>query len=563
MTKKDLSSFFLEKKFDDLFGRYAPRDTQEEEITSLNVRDILELRSSEGTVVNINPLENYVPHEKQKLFHNMQKEIRLYIGGNRSGKSVGGVVEDIWWASGTHPFINTPTPPLAGRVIAVDFINGVEKIIFPIFKKWCPEEFLIGGTWEKSYSKRERTLHFKNGSFIEFMSYDQDLDKFAGTSRDFTHYDEEPPEDVYLECQMRLLDSNGWSWLTMTPVEGMTWVHERLYGPAKEAQDLKQQGKKPGRVGINRRPSGIEIQGDTIISSADVGLIEVTSYENPYLPAGRVDKIRQGMSEDDIKARIMGEFTNATGLVYKEFDPMVHVIRSDRFQLNKMWPVAVSLDHGLNNPTAVLWHAILPGGQIITFDELYTNGKTIKEIAPLIHARNMAWNVMPSYYVADPSIKNKDPITGTSIHEEYARAGLMFTLGNNDVPAGIERVKSYIRNRMKDGRPFWVCTDKCEAVVWEIVKYRWKKFKNKASNKELNKFEVPMKKDDHAMDSLRYFLMSRPILTSAYVPPPPRYDGSTLMGGAIARKEWTPATLNAAHSSWKETDFDDMMGADY
>lgn len=561
-TKKDLSAFFQERQFDDLFGRYAPRDTKEDEIIDLDIADILNFRG-EQIQANVNPLEHYKPHEKQLKFHQMQKDVRLYIGGNRSGKSVGGVVEDIWWAAGVHPFINTPTPPLAGRVVAVDFINGVEKILFPIFKKWCPDEYLVGGNWERSYSKRERTLHFKNGSFIEFMSYDQDLDKFSGTSRDYTHYDEEPPEDIYLECQMRLLDSDGWSWLTMTPVEGMTWVYDRLYQPAKELEKLKASGKKSGRVGIKQRPGDVELSGDSIINDADVGLIEVSSYENPYLPKTGLIKIQHGMSEDDIKSRIFGEFVPSSGLIYKDFDRKVHVIDSTKFQLSKLWPVAVSLDHGLNNPTAVLWHAILPGGRIITFDEIYTNGKTVKEIAPMIHAKNIKWSIVPGYYVADPSIRNKDPITGTSIHEEYARLGVMFSFGNNDVTGGIERVTSYVRNRMKDGQPYWQVTTECAATIWEITKYRWKKYKNREANREQNRFEVPIKKDDHAMDSLRYFLMSRPVLTSAYVPAPPRNSNANVMHGAIARKDWTPAQLRAASSSWQEAEYDDMMGVDY
>ena len=41
------------------------------------------------------------------------------------------------------------------------------------------------------------------------MSSDQDLQKFAGTSRHFVHFDEEPPEPVYEECRARLVDTNG------------------------------------------------------------------------------------------------------------------------------------------------------------------------------------------------------------------------------------------------------------------------------------------------------------------------------------------------------------------
>src|SRR4030095_13273821 len=176
----------------------------------------------------------YVPHEKQRLFHQSTKHTKLYIGGNRSGKTTGGVTEDIFWAIGKHPFRKVPDTPTRGRVVAVDFIQGVEKIILPEFGRWVPPSYLINGSWEDSYNKQLRTLELTNGSFIEFMSYDQDLEKFSGTSRHYVHYDEEPPKHIFNECQARLIDTDGSCWLTMTPVEGMTWVFEDLFDKPDE-----------------------------------------------------------------------------------------------------------------------------------------------------------------------------------------------------------------------------------------------------------------------------------------------------------------------------------------
>src|SRR5699024_4390960 len=163
------------------------------------------------------------PHAKQLQFHRSNKQMKLYIGGNRSGKTVGGVTEGIWRASGTHPYrpeLNERVPT-QGRVIGVDFVNGVEKIIFPQYQQWLAPSMLRGGSWETAYDKVLRTLHFDNGSTIEFMSYDQDLDKFAGTSRDWVHFDEEPPLSIFNENRARLIDTDGDYWITMTPVEGM------------------------------------------------------------------------------------------------------------------------------------------------------------------------------------------------------------------------------------------------------------------------------------------------------------------------------------------------------
>ena len=125
----------------------------------------------------------YKPHDKQLEFHKLQQHERLFVAGNRSGKSVASVVEGIWYLTKTHPFRNTPTGQVRGRVVCVDFLNGVDKIILPLYKQWMPKEYLIDGSWDKSYSAQQHTLTLKDGSFVEFMSQDQDLDKFAGTKK--------------------------------------------------------------------------------------------------------------------------------------------------------------------------------------------------------------------------------------------------------------------------------------------------------------------------------------------------------------------------------------------
>ena len=145
----------------------------------------------------------YKPHDKQLIFHSAIEHHRLYIGGNRSGKTTGGVVEDCYWLMKRHPYRRLPLPegPVRGRAVAVDFNYGVASILIPEFKRWLPPSFLINGAWEDSYNKEFRLLTLANGSTLEFKSYDQDLEKFAGTSRHFTHYDEEPPQHIYNECR--------------------------------------------------------------------------------------------------------------------------------------------------------------------------------------------------------------------------------------------------------------------------------------------------------------------------------------------------------------------------
>lgn len=426
----------------------------------------------------------YSPMDKQKIFHAMKNKRRLYIGGNRSGKTTGGVVEDLWWATGEHPFRTIPEPPIRGRIVGVDFLNGIQKIILPEVARWVPVSKLRGHSWSTAYDKLDRVLHFENGSFIEFMSYDQDLDKFAGTSRHFIHFDEEPPESIYDECRARLVDTNGDLWLTMTPVEGMTWVYDNLYLP------------------------GVELE-----NNGPVGVVEVSMDENTYLSSVAIEEFLDSLTEDERKIRGEGKFVQLGGLVYKEFSSDVHVINPPDYSTMYDWTWAASVDHGYNNPTAWLWHAVSPEGEVITFKEYYKSGETIDYHANQVRQVNEELRKAPDFYIGDPSIRNTDPITGTSIQEEYLKYGIPIILGNNDVKAGIVKVARHLKVNQKTKRPLYVVSSECENLIREFTRYRWKTFANKRLNDQTNAQERPVQKDDHALDSLRYFIMSRPDLT--------------------------------------------------
>lgn len=454
-----------------------------QEVTSLG--DVLkEVVTGLQSSVHTPNILAYKPHAKQERFHKSQKKIRLYIGGNRSGKTTGGITEDIWWLTRKHPYYELPSWDLRGRIISVDFLNGITNIIIPQLSQWLPASELINGSWEDSYHKAEKTLTLANGSSVELMSYDQDLDKFAGTSRDFIHYDEEPPQNIYTECQARLIDRKGRSWLTMTPVEGMTWVFDVLYEP-----------------GINSDHRLIDV-------------IEVGMEENPYLDRTEISDYLDSLNEDEREARGKGKFVQMGGLVYKKFRPEIHIIDPvdpKRFS-SPNFKQYMSLDHGYNNPTAVHWHAVDKNNHAITFDEHYEREQTVDYHSMVINERNNLHKRVPDINVADPAIAQRQGVTGTSIQTEYAIRGIGFALGNNDVLTGVTKVNQYLDfNEFK--RPQWHITANCGNLIREIAKLRWKTWANKKQQYQNNPYEQIHKKDDHACDSCRYFFTLMPDLS--------------------------------------------------
>lgn len=427
-------------------------------------------------------IHGYKPHPKQLAFHTNPCRGRLLAGGNRVGKTVGGCTEDVWWLLGIHPYrqdanYKAHNGGCQGRIIGVDFVNAIEKTLLPMVARWIPPSALINGSWTDSYTKQTRTLTLANKSSVDFMSLDQDLESFASVSRDFVHYDEEPDHAVFVENSTRLIDSGGSWWITFTPIKGMLWMFDELYTKGKNDP------------------------------TANIGVIEAEMTENPYLSRVEIDSYISSLNEDEKQARVKGQFVRRGGLVFKNFDPSIHVIDSMVPPLDHEW--YTSVDHGYNNPTAWLWHAVSPDGVVITFSEHYERERTVEYHSQVVLARDLGFGRPPDVRVGDPALAQRNGVTGTSIFQEYADNGIVIVPGNNDVIPGINRMNTYLSKK----RPRWFITRNCHNLIWEMQRLRWKTWQTTKALDENNPYDTIHKKDDHACDSARYFFTFVPDLT--------------------------------------------------
>ncbi len=477
----------------------ARRKAVEQEV---NVADLLLDLSKKLVKQSRKPnILGYRPHQKQMFFHKAIAKIRLYIGGNRSGKSYGAVAEDIWYASGTHPYKTIPDEQIRGRVVAVDLDRGVKEILIPIFKELCPDSFLRGGSWANAYQEKERILHFKyNDSYIEFMSYEQSVEKFAGTSRHFIHYDEEPPKDIFDECGARLIDTNGESWISMTPLLGMTWLYERLYQPAENADD---------KVIILEGDQNIGPVWD--IPSMRLAIIEVGMNENPYISDEARIAFLAGLDPDDRTARSKGHFVQTAGKVFKSFEVTTHVTTEEfdpKEAQRKGWQIYTSTDHGWNAPTAWLWHAVAPTGAVLTFGEHYKSEMTIQEHAIVVKDKEKGWGLNSEDIIrtGDPAMHQHSGLTGGTIIDEYIKNGIYIYTDSvpKDPSIGIARMQQYFRIR-STGKPEWMLSSDCPNFIKELKNLHWKVFTSSKTRYTNNPQETVHKKNDHAFDSAKYF----------------------------------------------------------
>ena len=79
----------------------------------------------------------------------------------------------------------------------------------------------------------------------------------------------------------------------------------------------------------------------------------------------------------------------------------------------------------------------------------------------------------------------------------YERGILVNANVNKDLFAGIARVKSYFRGNSASGAGIYIF-ENCVHLIRELKGYFW------------GEGDIPRKKDDHALDELRYYLMTKP-----------------------------------------------------
>jgi len=136
------------------------------------------------------------------------------------------------------------------------------------------------------------------------------------------------------------------------------------------------------------------------------------------------------------------------------------------------------------------------------FDEICLPQTRISEICKRIKVHNARWGVVSNFYVIDPAARNKNNQTGRSDQQEFADYGVYTIPGQNAVTAGINHVKE----RLAADKLFVAAP--CQELRSEFRKYRWVKENPRT---EQAATEKPVKKDDHALDALRYVVMQRPL----------------------------------------------------
>lgn len=452
------------------------------------VRDQLRLVEQE---FKRNPLLGFSPHEKQVVFMGPpHPRARLFLGGNRSGKTTSGICYGMLQCLPPEFVPEHLVPfkrwgfddPCFGRVVTPDLTSTMEGVVLQKVRDWCPPAALKGGSVDRAFDKVQRILRFKCGSWMQFMSNDQDLDKFGGTALHWCLFDEEPRQDIYSECLMRLIDFGGEVLFTMTPLQGMSWIYDEFFEPWENDR----------------------------LEDDDVRVVVVDMDDNPHLSEEGKKIALQGLSHEERQARKSGRFVSFAGLIYPNFSTFNHVV-PDEDELPEGVECFEGLDPGMRHMAAVVFCYLDSEDRLVVYDELAVQGKTVRDVSKQIKLKRERWKMSPAWTVIDPAARNRNQQTGRSDQQEYVDCGIVAFPGQNDVRAGINR----IRQRFEAAPPRLLISSRCVELRGELKKYRWQKDSKRSENAPA---ERPVKKDDHLLDALRYVVMQRPLAPDKDMP---------------------------------------------
>ncbi len=422
-----------------------------------------------------------VVHQKQMAFHRCAKRNRWVFGGNRSGKTECGAVESVWLALGIHPYRQN-RDNVFGWVVSLS--QQVQRDVAQAkILKYLPNRYIYdvimreGKRSSPEYGVIDHII-VKNElgglSKIGFKSCDQGREKFQGASLDFVWFDEEPPRDIYDECRMRVFDKCGDIFGTMTPLKGLTWVYDEI------------------ELNVSNNP--------------EVWCEYMEWNDNPYLDKKEVKAMESVVSKDEQQSRRFGKFSTGEGLVYPEFDQNVHVI--DPFDVPKDWQCNISIDPGLSNPTSCHFYAVDYDGVIYVVGEHYEAKQSIdSHVAKIFELANrLGWKRDSQgrlEALIDSAANQRTLASEKSVAELFAQKGVLVNTNvNKDLYSGIQRIKSLFGQQP----PRIYIFKNCVNLIRELKSYWW------GSN------DRPKKVDDHALDELRYFVMTQP-KPSAYPTP--------------------------------------------
>lgn len=406
-------------------------------------------------------------------FYHSEIKMNLVCSANQIGKSSINIRKCIDWATNVGlwkklwPHISHPRQ--FWYLYPSSYVATIE-----VEKKWIPEflpreEFAKDPVYGYRLDYRSRyiqAIHFNSGISVYFKTYSQDpQDLQTGTcAAMFT--DEELPEELYPELQMRLAATDGYFNAVFTPTLGQEFWREAI-----EIRGFKE-----------RFPDALKLQ---------VSMFDCMYYRDgtkSFWTQERIQRIINACkSEAEVQRRVYGKFVLDSGLKYPGYSSKNLI---EPRSIPPDWSIYIGVDSGsggrFNHPAAYTCLAMRPDNRLGYF----FRGKRFDGItttaSDIVQAVGMAVADMRASGIKNPIVGTFYDFAATDLREISSRMGEAWTPAEKSHAIGEQILNVAFKNDML----FIFNIEELAPLVSEIKTLKISTPKNQA-------------KDD-ALDSARY-----------------------------------------------------------
>lgn len=430
----------------------------------------------------------YAPHERQTAMHTAAEPFVWFMAGYGIGKTTAAVIEALTLACVTHPGYE--------GVVAAPTYGLLFQSFMTEWKRWVPS------AWYR------QSTHPGYGAFL-------DVHTDQGVSR------------VWLRStvEARSVEGINAAWLVYDEASRETRVD-----PVRTLQARVRRGY-PGRqrrqvfIGppmtrthwtaemFGSGPGEARVGDQRSWSDGRRRVVRGRTSENPHLPPGYEADMRSqpGASVAWCKQFLDAQMGAIDGAIYEAFDRDVHVVPAATLEARVWCKVLAGMDWGWANPGAFIVGGVDGRGDLYLIDEEYHARRNVDDTPsgwlPIMRSTCSTRRVRSVY--CDPSRPGDIDTSARSL-----RGIALVYPGDNDVASGIRRIVARLEwavQRAKEkrrsnaelvGGPALYVSDRCVNTIREMEGY----VRQRARDGTFT--EAPMKRNDHALDALRYLEMA-------------------------------------------------------
>jgi hypothetical protein len=393
---------------------------------------------------------------------------------------------------------------------------------------WKSQELYPKAFQGAKWAEKKSQWTFPSGAklWLTYLERDQDVLRYQGQAFSYVAFDELTQYPTafafnYMRSRLRTTDPTLPIYIRATTNPGGSghgWVKKMFIDPAPANTKFVAKDLDTGEDLVY--PDGHEKEGEPLFYRR---FIPASLKDNPYLmEGGQYEANLLSLPEMQRRQLLEGDWAVADGAAFSEFRTSIHVI--EPYEIPSDWIRFRSCDYGYSSYSAVHWFAIDPSyGTLINYRELYLSKHTGRDLAKAVMEAEGSERMQ--YGVLDSSCWHNRGQIGPSIAEEMISMGCRWRPSdrtNGARVAGKNRFHEVLKVDEDTGLSGIQFFNTCRQIIADLPVI--------PSDPRGSDDIDPRYASDHAYDSVRYAVMSRP---KAFSP----FD----MGSGVPQQVWKPS----------------------